>query len=240
MARCRILHLCSQLLDLYGDYRNVDALCQRIEESGVTAEVDRPDLWDDFVLDGYDLVYLGHGTAANLAEAARVLVPHAEAIRAHVEAGQTFFVTGNAQELFGTSLSTKDGEVLPGIDLFPLRGIERNEVYDTDMVGTPVFDASQTIYGFVNRTAYLDGPNLYPLFRGVRGPDQGFESRGIEGILYRNFLSTWAMGPALVRNPFLMKEVLRRTLGENYQDDLDFSLEEQAHDLVVEEMRHGR
>ena len=48
------------------------------------------------------------------------------------------------------------------------------------------------------------------------------------------------MGPALVRNPFLMKEVLRRTLGENYQDDLDFSLEEQAHDLVVEEMRHGR
>ena len=129
---------------------------------------------------------------------------------------------------------------ITGIDLFPLRGIERNEVYVTDMVGTPVFDASQTFYGFVNRTAYLDGPNLYPLFRGVRGPDQGFESRGIEGILYRNFLSTWAMGPALVRNPFLMKEVLRRTLGENYQDDLDFSLEEQAHDLVVEEMRHGR
>ena len=60
MARIRILHLYSQVLDLYGDYRNVDAICQRIKESGLEVEVDRPELWDDLVLDGYDLVYVGH------------------------------------------------------------------------------------------------------------------------------------------------------------------------------------
>ena len=83
MARIRILHLYSQVLDLYGDYRNIDAICQRIEESNLEVEVDRPELWDDLVLDGYDLVYIGHGKAANLAEVARVLAPHADDVRAH-------------------------------------------------------------------------------------------------------------------------------------------------------------
>jgi len=240
MARIRILHLYSQVLDLYGDYRNVDAICQRIKESGLEVEVDRPELWDDLVLDGYDLVYVGHGKAANLAEAARALVPHADDVRAHIDAGQVFFVTGNAQELFGTSLTTKDNDELPGVGLFPYRGVEKNEVYVTDMVATPVFNATEVFYGFVNRTAYLQGPNPYPLFHNVRGPGEGLESKGVEGVLYKNFFSTWAMGPALIRNPFLMREVLSRMLGSSYRDDLDFSLEERAHKLVVDEMRRDR
>ena len=39
MKNIRILHLYSNALDLYGDYKNLTVLCQRIAETGNTAEV---------------------------------------------------------------------------------------------------------------------------------------------------------------------------------------------------------
>ena len=39
MKNIRILHLYSNALDLYGDYKNLTVLRQRIAETGNTAEV---------------------------------------------------------------------------------------------------------------------------------------------------------------------------------------------------------
>lgn len=102
------------------------------------------------------------------------------------------------------------------------------------MVSRPVFDESVRCYGFVNRTSHLTGENPYPLFKVLRGPGDGETPNGTEGTLYRNFFGTWQMGPVLVRNPALLREVLHRITGEDCSG-LDLSLQERALEITLAE-----
>lgn len=234
MKEIKILHLYSEAMDLYGDYKNLTILTQRIAETGNTAVVDTAELEDEINPESYDMVYIGHGKARNLAAVAPHFVTYGERIKAAVEAGKCFLVTGNARELFGKSFTTVDGKELPGIGLFDYTAVETNKVFVSDMIGHPRYDENETVYGFANRTAYLVGENKYPLLDVITGFGDGEQPDGKEGTLYRNFFATWSMGPVLARNPSLTKELLRRLLGDDYRE-CDFSLEQRALDLVVAE-----
>ena len=235
MKTVKILHLYADAMDLYGDKKNLEVLCQRIRETGAQAETAPCGLGEEIKLEGVDLVYMGHGKARSLAAMAPHFCHYSEEIKAHIEAGQLWFVTGNARELFGREFTTVTGEVLPGIGLFDYRGEEHNKVFVADMVGRAAFDETLRCYGFANRTASLVYPagNPSPLFRQVSGFGDEDREDGCEGTLYRNFFATWAMGPVLVRNPGLMRELLRR-LGLD-PTACDFSLEERALELVLGE-----
>ena len=235
MRIVKILHLYAEAMDLYGDVKNLEVLCQRIRESGNEVEVSTCDIWDELSLDGFDMVYLGHGKARNLAAMQPHFLKYAEEVKAHIEAGQLWFVTGNARELFGRDFTTVDGKTLSGIGLFEYSGVEQNKVFVADLCGKAAFDEKLSCYGFANRTAYLKYPNgnKMPLFVSSKGYSDGESDEGCEGTLYKNFMATWAMGPVLVRNPGLMKEVLRR-LGIDHSA-CDFSLEERAVELVLAE-----
>ena len=234
MKHIRILHLYSDLLDLYGDYKNLTVLQRRIAETGNTSEVTEVGLDEGIDPAGYDFVYIGHGKARNLAAAAPHFIQYGAAIRAAIENGQVWLVTGNARELFGKSFTTPTGEELPGIGLFDYTGVETNKVFVSDMLAQPVYDGSARVYGFINRTAYLLGENRSPLFKVLSGCGDGEAPDGKEGTLYRNFFATWAMGPILARNPSLLRELLQRLLGVDYRE-CDMSLEEQALSLVIAE-----
>lgn len=238
MKTIKILHLFAQSLDLYGDYKNITVLCQRIRESGNQAEVTNKEHYDALELDGYDMVYIGHGKARNLAAIAPYFVKNADKIRNSIENGQLWFVTGNARELFGKSFTTVDGKIVQGIGLFDYHGVETNQVFVSDMIAHPAYDENATVYGFVNRTAYLEGENLHPLFRVITGFSDGKTSGGTEGTHYKNFYGTWSMGPVLVRNPSFMKEILKQLIGDDYKA-CDFSLEQQALDLVLTEFKEN-
>ncbi len=236
MRTINILHLYKEAMDLYGDYKNIDVLVKRIQETGNDAVVTEKGMEDSLSFEGFDLVYLGHGKARNLAAVSKHFVPYEKEVKAAVEGGTVFFVTGNARELFGRSFTTAEGETLPGVGLFDYTAVEQNAVFVSDMLAHPTYNESETVYGFANRTAYLAGENKYPLFKVEKGFGDGESPDGLEGTLYRNFFGTWAMGPALVRNPSLMRELLRRLLGEDYRE-CDYSLEQKALDLVIEEFK---
>ncbi len=231
----KILHLYAEAMDLYGDVKNLEVLCQRIKESGNEVEVTTCDIWDEMQLDGYDMVYMGHGKAKNLAAVQPHFLKNAEQIKAHIENGQLWFVTGNARELLGQTFTTVDNKALEGIGLFEYSGVEQNKVFVADLKGQTAFDEALACYGFANRTAYLKYPNgnQQPLFVQSKGFSDGEGEEGCEGTLYKNFFGTWAMGPVLVRNPGLMKEVLRRL--DIDPEACDFSLEEKALELVLAE-----
>lgn len=146
---------------------------------------------------------------------------------------------GECRELFGQSFTTPAGEVLPGIGLFNYTGVETNKVFVSDVLVQPVYDESARVYGFVNRTAYLEGENSNPLFTVLSGCGDGETPDGKEGTLYRNFFATWSMGPILARNPSLMRELLHRLLGDDYRE-CDFSLEEKALNLVIAEFEKNK
>ncbi len=234
MKQVKILHLYSKALDLYGDYKNLTVLCQRIKETGNEVQVDTCELYETMSLDGYDMVYIGHGKINNVAAVREHFLSYADAIKEHIEDGQLWFVTGNARELFGKCFSLTDGTVVEALGLFDYEGVETGKVFVSDMLAHPTFDSAAKVYGFANRTAFLKGENKYPLFNVTYGFDDGEGSQGKEGTLYKNFFATWSMGPVLVRNPSLMQEILKRLLGDDYKE-CDFTLEQQALELVTAE-----
>lgn len=236
MNKVKILHLYAEAMDLYGDVKNLEVLCQRIRESGNEVQVDTCEIWDELSVAGYDMVYVGHGKARNLAAVQPHFVAKAKEIKEQIEQGQLWFVTGNARELFGSRFSTVEGKQLDGIGLFAYEGVETNKVFVADLCGKAAFGDFRC-YGFANRTAYLQHPqgNPNPLFVEAKGFSDGDSDEGCEGTLYKNFFATWSMGPVLVRNPGLMKEILSR-LGIDYSN-CDFSLEEKAVELVLAEFK---
>ena len=236
MKNIKILHLYSKALDLYGDYKNISVLCDRIRETGNEVTVTAVELFEDISFDGYDMVYIGHGKIKNLSAVAEHFAAFGDAAKAAIEGGQLWFVTGNARELFGKSFTDHKGETVAGIGLFDYTGVETGKVFVSDMMAHPTFDPAQSVYGFANRTAFLEGENEYPLFEVVTGFCDGQAQTGKEGTLYKNFFATWSMGPALVRNPALMCEILKRLLGEDYKE-CDYTLEEKALELVLAEFQ---
>ncbi|MBR5783192.1 MAG: hypothetical protein IKY33_03090 [Clostridia bacterium] len=238
MRNIKILHIYSKALDLYGDYKNLTVLSQRIRETGNQVEIITAELFENLEFSGFDMVYIGHGKVKNLAAVAAHFVPYADKVKEQIENGQVWFVTGNASELFGQSFTTPDGGEIKGIGLFDYKGVETNKVFVSDMIGRPVFDKEETVYGFANRTAYLEGENKYPLFEVIDGFSNGKTPDGKEGTLYKNFFATWSMGPVLSRNPALMREILKRLLKEDYKE-CDYTLEQQALELVLAEFKKG-
>lgn len=236
MKNVKILHLYSDSLDLYGDAKNLTALVSRIKETGNTAEISYLENFEELDFSGYDLVYIGHGKAKNLAAVSKHFVSFKDKIISAIENGQVWFCTGNSRELFGKSFTTVSGETLESIGLFDYEGVETNKVFVSDMLASPVFSDTDYCYGFANRTAYLKGENKYPLFKVINGFSDGDTPTGDEGTLYKNFFATWSMGPALIRNPILMKEILKRILGSDYRD-CAFSLEEKALAAVKSEFK---
>ncbi len=239
MKNIKILHLYSKSLDLYGDYKNLTVLSHRIREAGGEVSITTVELFEELSFEGYDMVYIGHGKVKNLAAAAAHFLPFGDAAKKAIEDGQLWFVTGNARELFGQSFTTPDGSTVQGIGLFDYKGVETDKVFVSDMMAHPTFDTTATVYGFANRTAYLEGENKYPLFEVITGFGDGQQPDGKEGTLYKNFFATWSMGPALVRNPALMREILKRLMGEDYKEG-NYTLEEKALELVLSEFEKGK
>lgn len=234
MSTYKILHLYSDALDLYGDYKNLSAVAMRVKEMGHDCVIDHLEYGDRINTNGYNLVYIGHGKPRNLRAVSEHFVNYKNHIIEQIEKGQLFFVTGSARLLFGTGFETVDGEQKPGIGLFNYYGIEIDSVFVSDMLLHPTYDPNTTLYGFTNRNAhiYFEGVNPSPLFNVSYGPTDNAALTGVEGTLYKNFFGTWSMGPLLARNPAMMREILRRMMGEEYRE-CDYSLEQKAIEITL-------
>lgn len=234
MSDVNILWLYDDLLDLYGDSGNLTILCSRLTEMGLEPKVSRLSLGDQLDFTLYDMVYIGPGKAKNLAKASEHFCCYSQQVRQAVERGAVFLVTGNARLLFGQSFTGFDGASYSGIGLFPYTGRETGNVFISDVVGSPVFLPDVRGYGFINRTAHIDGNAENFLFTLRAGAGDNETETAGEGSLYQNFFATWQLGPVLVKNPHLLNELLRRLAGESYCEP-DNTLEQKALDLTLAE-----
>lgn len=250
MQPVRILWLYDDLLDLYGDGGNLSMLRRRIEEMGYPSRLDRRSLGEPLEdLEDYHLVYLGPGKAANLAKAAGHFTAYAQQVKAAVEAGVVFLVTGNARLLFGRSFTAPGGQTLEGVGLFDYTGNETGNVFVSDVAAAANIPGLPHCYGFINRTAHIEGNAggrggvLFEVLSGSGDGDPQKEKilpgqRRGEGNLYQNFFGTWLLGPVLVKNPALCREVLRRVLSRAGLElgSYDDSMEQKALDLTLAEI----
>lgn len=228
MKKIKIVHLYSDSLDLYGDVFNIKAIEREAERNGYECEIVRINQEDEINLSDADMIYIGHGKDRNLNSVAEHFMKYKDEILKAVEDGKVFLSIGNSRLLFGKSFTDENGKNYDGIGLFSYTGVQNEKVFVSDVVSKAEFDENVITYGFINRTAYIENNNEYPLFKILSGAGEhdavSKKGNGVEqyeGNHYKNFFGTWQIGPILARNPGLTEYIAEKVIPEykKYEGD---------------------
>lgn len=192
----KILHLFHDLMNLYGEYANTLALQRAVSEKGRAAEIEKLSVGDPLDFSEYDFIYIGSGTEKNQKVALDYLRPYTEQLKSALESGKTILATGNSFEMFGDSITDRDGVKHEGLKLFGFTVTEGVERIVEDV--TADLDGEKVI-GFINRASRIDGVKN-PFFVIKQGAGNSESSPNVEGIQAGSFYGTHIIGPLLIRN----------------------------------------
>ncbi len=212
-----IAYLYGDLLNLYGNDGNIKILTQKLAEAGVEAEVRYLSVGDKLDFTEYDVVYMGSGTEENQKIAIEALSPYKDEIKAAIDGGKLFLMTGNSLDIFGQKLD--------GADV--VEDVEGLGVFDYHCRYVPRIKKM-----YRNNDTFLDKPVLGFL-------NHNYEIRKNEDTLFddddvriNNFFGTYLEGPVLIRNPHFLKFVLSLLIDDaEAAAKVDLELEEKAYDV---------
>lgn len=237
MRTVKIVDLYGEALGLNGDERAVTAVTQRLSEMGYGFTVEEPGIGDPIDLADADLVFITHGKPQTVSALSEHFCRYKDEILRYIESGKPMVVTGSANLLFGKSFSMLDGKTYEGIGLFDCTAAEFDSLYVTDAVLEPQFAPGEKAFGCYYRceSVVWDKEPETPLFCVIKANSGEGAVGKTEGVRYKNLFATWCLGPILVRSPAMMREVLQKTLGEDYMET-DFTLEEAALRRVLQDL----
>lgn len=226
MKTIKIAHLYYDLMNLYGENGNTRVICKKLEDQGLKVEVHFLSIDDKLDFSQYDIFFIGSGSEENEMLVLEHLKKYKEDLKSSIEQGKFFIATGNAVELFGNKITFLDDKVIKTLGIFNYDC----KVTDFRIIGEQVFTCpliKEKIIGFQNRNTVInDYKNS--LFNVISGT--GYKPKVMqEGILEKHFYGTYLLGPLLVRNPYLLDEIVREILKfhnlnykENKKDDVSY------------------
>lgn len=233
MTDMRLLHLYHDIMNLYGDYANVSALCRMLEKSGETAELDRLSLYDDADLSKYDAIYIGSGTENNQKLVLENLRRYSDALKSFADSGKCVLLTGNSFEMLGRTITDCEGKAYDGLGILGFTVTEQNK---TRVTGDVIYEADfldRPLVGFVNKCSEIEGIEEH-LFRVKLGLGDNDKSRA-EGVRYKNLFGTHLTGPALMKNPHFLIYIAEIILGRKPKDDY-LTHERAGYEITLKEL----
>lgn len=212
MMNIKVAHLYYDLMNLYGESGNVKALKMQLEGQGIKTTIKFLTIDDDLNFKDYDIVYIGSGTENNQKIVLNHLLKYKNDIEDAIERGVHFICTGNALELFGNVIEDVNNKKYTALGMFDF-DVKQEEVRMVDEVLFKTDLINKYILGFQNQSGHIksDILNLFDVVKGI-GSYIGSEK---EGIHYKNFYGTYVIGPILVRNPELLKYLIKEIINKN-------------------------
>lgn len=214
MDKYIIEYLFPEISNLYGDPFNVKYLESCIKENGADCEVIKDSLnREPFLAVNYpNLVYLGPMTEHSQELAIERLSVYKDQIKELIKSGTVFLVTGNALEIFIDRIECEDGRSINGLGLYPFVAKRKMFArYNSLFLGE--FEGIK-IVGNKSQFTHSYGDNSdYDFIKVTRG-DGLCPGNLNEGIKDNNFMATYLLGPLLLLNPPLVKNLLKK-LGIN-------------------------
>ena len=242
MKELKILYLYPDILELYGDYGNIQVLKYRLEKRGITAIIDRYSIGDitpDF--NSYDLVFAGGGADQEQGILADDLIKYKDNIKEAINSGVFFLLICGAYQLFGKYYKSADGDIVPGLEVFDYYTEAIND-RKKRCIGNIVIEAnlngkSTKVIGFENhggQTFDISNPFGKVLF----GNGNKFGDTE-EGYFQNNVIATYLHGPLLSKNPELADYIIKHCLDRKYNEDvvlepLDDSFEELCRNQLLD------
>lgn len=203
----KIVHLYPNLMSLYGSYANVSVLSRTLTQMGHEVTLERVAPGDAPALEDADVIYLGAGTERAQKAALAALAPYASALKTAAARGAVLLFVGNAMELLGQSITDSDGKSYEALALADFTAEQSATRYAEDVYGTSDL-CDEPIVGFVNKCARIRGITT-PLVRTLAMGFGNDAPRSSEGYCAGSILASELTGPLLVKNPALLRVVVR-------------------------------
>ena len=229
----KILHLYHDLMNLYGDYANVSALCRILETNGIEYTLDKQSLGYELSLNDYDFIFVGSGTEQNQKLALEHLREYKNDLKEYIDSGKFALFAGNSFEMLGKSINGFLGEY-EGLGIFDFEVTEQNKTRNTADAIFTFNDLDTELVGFINKCSEISGTDT-PLFTVERGLGNAKEDTN-EGVSYKNFFGTHLTGPVLVKNPHFLKYIAQKFTGKELNTDA-FSFEKKSFEITLKNLK---
>ena len=247
----KILYLYPDMLELYGDYGNIQVLKYRIESRGYKAIIDRYSIGDATPnFNDYDIVFAGGGADNEQSILAKDLVQYKDNIKDAVNNGVFFLLICGAYQLFGKYYKGVEGNIIPGLEVFDYYTVA-NPDRKKRCIGNIVIDAN--LRSSNNDTDYSES--------NIKTKVIGFENHGgqtfdisnsfgnvlfgngnkfgdsEEGFFKDNVIATYLHGPLLSKNPELCDYIIKYCLDRKYNENITLeSLNDEFENLCREQL----
>lgn len=227
----RIAHLYAHFLNIYGDRGNIITLRQRCQWRDIKISIKAVDLNEDIDPSYYDFYFIGGGQDKQQLVIAQDLLKKQTALKEAAQQGAVFLSVCGGYQLLGHYYRPHEGPELRGISLIDAHTIAGNR----RMIGNVVVtrDDGSTLVGFENHSGktFL-GKDVQALGKVTVGNGNNGEDK-LEGAKSGTVYGTYLHGSLLPKNPKLADELisqaLQRRYGSVHLNQLDDSLEIQAH-----------
>lgn len=242
MKEIKILYLYPDMLNLYGDRGNIQALQYRIEKRDIKAIIDYYYLGGETPnFSDYDIVFSGGGADKEQMLVAKDMMQYKENIQKAVEEGVFFLLVCGSYQLFGKYYKGVDGEVIPGLEIFDYytEAIpDRRKRCIGDIVIQTELNGKQTkVIGYENHSGQTNEvKNAFGQVLCGQGNTFGAQE---EGFMTKNVIATYIHGTLLSKNPDITDYIIQYALERKYQETielepLDDTFEEKAREQLLE------
>lgn len=222
-----ILYLYPDILELYGDFGNIQVLKYRLEQRGFKANIVPYSIGDDAPnFKEYDLIFAGGGADQEQEILSQDLSKYKDNIKEAIENGVFFLLICGAFQLFGKYYKDVEGNIIPGLEIFPYyteANPDRKKRCIGNIVLNVILNGKETkVIGFENhggQTFNIPTPFGKVLF----GNGNKFDDTE-EGFFEKNIIATYLHGPLLSKNPELSDYIIKYCLDRKYKNN--FNLEQ--------------
>ncbi len=223
MKEIKILYLYPDILELYGDFGNIQVLKYRIEKRGYKAIIDQYSIGDEAPdFSSYDLVFAGGGADNEQSILSEDLIKYKENIKKAVDSGVFFLLICGAYQLFGKYYKGVEGNIIPGLEIFDYYTEAINDrkkrCIGNIVLEVTLDDKKTKVIGFENhggQTYDISTPFGNVLF----GSGNKFQDTH-EGFFRKNVIATYLHGPLLSKNPELCDYIIKHCLERKYNEDI--------------------
>lgn len=240
----KILYLYPDMLELYGDYGNIQVLKYRIESRGYKAIIDRYSIGDAAPnFNDYDIVFAGGGADNEQSILANDLIKYKDNIKEAVNNGVFFLLICGAYQLFGKYYKGVEGNIIPGLEVFDYYTVA-NPDRKKRCIGNIVIDANLSSSNDIIKTKVIGFENhggqtfdISASFGNVLFGNGNKFGDSEEGFFENNVIATYLHGPLLSKNPELCDFIIKYCLNRKYNENIELEpLNDEFENLCREQL----
>ena len=249
MKELKLLYLYPDMLELYGDYGNIQVLKYRLEKRGINLIIDKYSIGDnapDFA--SYDIVFAGGGADNEQFILSKDLIKYKDSIKDAVDKGVFFLLICGAYQLFGKYYKGVEGNIIPGLEVFDYYTVAEPD-RKKRCIGNIVLKVDLNKSEKANQTGHKENFNLEKNVEVETNKFEteviGFENHGgqtfdidspfgkvlygngnkfgdtEEGYFKQNVIATYLHGPLLAKNPKISDYIISYCLERKYNEKVE-------------------